>query len=246
MVYDWTNFILNRVFAPVCALCGASAARYGLDLCPDCRLSLPVNDHACARCALPLPASAPTGSECGDCRRRPPSFDRVRARFRYAAPIDQLIAGFKYGRRLSYGRLLALLLAEHLEQLGCRPQLLVPAPLHRRRLRERGFNQAAELTRTLARELDLPWSAGRLVRVRHTAAQAGLDRRARRRNLRGSFRWLGAGSVAHVAVVDDVVTTGATAEEMARTLKRGGVEQVEVWAVARTPDPVGEAAGTAR
>jgi ComF family protein len=132
---------------------------------------------------------------------------------------------------------LGSLLADRIDLGRNRPQLLLPAPLHPRRLRERGFNQAAELTRILADELSLPWSARHFVRVRHTEPQAGLDRRARQRNLRHAFRWRGPiGDLSRVAVIDDVVTTGTTAEEMARALKRAGIERVEVWAVARTPD----------
>lgn len=236
MVYNWINNSLDRLFAPVCMLCGAVGARPGLDLCPACRDSLPDNRDACRRCALPLPPGTPPDTECGHCRRQTPSYDRLQAGFLYAPPIDQLITGLKYMGRLSHGRLLGRLLAERIQLAGAPPQLLLPAPLHRRRLRERGFNQAAELTRVLGRELGLPWSAGGLIRTRYTAPQAGLDRRARRRNLRRCFRWRGPIDLERVAVVDDVVTTGTTAEEMARTLKRAGIERVEVWALARTPE----------
>ncbi len=236
MVYKWLTNSLNRLFPPSCVFCGDRGGRAGFDLCPACRQSLPENHHACARCALPLPGSAPSGSECGQCRRQRPSYDRLQAGFRYEAPLDQLITGLKYAQRLSYGRVLGLLLAERIDLGEGPPQMLLPAPLHRRRLRERGFNQSAELTRTLAHELTLPWSTDALTRIRHTEPQAGLDRRARRRNLRRAFRWQGPGDLEHVAVIDDVVTTGTTAEEMARTLKRAGIGRVEIWAVARTPD----------
>lgn len=248
MVYNWLTIGLSGLFPPVCILCGdagddsavdgASPGRHGaLDLCPACRASLSENHLACARCALPLPAGTPPGSVCGHCRRRTPGFDRLQAGFRYQAPIDQLITGLKYAGQLSHAPVLGRLLAERIDLSADGPQLLLPAPLHPRRLRERGFNQAAELTRVLAAELALPWSTGHFVRIRHTEPQAGLDRRARRRNLRRAFRWRGPiDDLSRVAVIDDVVTTGTTAEEMARALKRAGISRVEVWAVARTPD----------
>ena len=236
MVYSWIENGLDRLLPSTCLLCRARGDRPGLDLCPACRDGLPVNRHACVRCALPLAPHLPGSSVCRHCHRRPPSYDRLQAGFRYAPPLDQLIAGLKYAGHLSHGRALGLLLAERIDLSRGRPHLLLPAPLHPARLRERGFNQAAELTRVLAGELGLPWSTAPFVRTRHTAPQAGLDRRARRRNLHRSFHWRAPAVPARLAVVDDVVTTGTTAEEMALTLKRAGSERVEIWALARTPE----------
>jgi ComF family protein len=130
------------------------------------------------------------------------------------------------------GRLLA---GEVRDRLVDRPERLIPIPLHPARLRERGFNQAALLTRQLARQLEIPWDADTLSKRRPTVDQRGLDRRTRQRNLRDSFasRTLPAGC--HVAIVDDVITTGATCQEAARTLKQAGAGRVDVWALARTP-----------
>lgn len=214
-----------------CPLCRAPAD----GLCARCIDSLPRNDHGCACCAVPLPAQAPAGTLCVDCQRRAPSVDRVVAPLRYEFPVDDLVAGFKYHRRLALGRPLATLLADKLQQRGsAMPDLLLPVPMHRLGLRGRGFNQAAELTRLLARRLAIPWSASRLLRIRHAEHQRGLTRAQRQRNLRDSFRCRGR-LPHHVALVDDVVTTGATMNEIGHTLRGAGAKRIEVWAVARTP-----------
>jgi ComF family protein len=131
---------------------------------------------------------------------------------------------------------LGRLLAQQLETRSVdRPALLIPIPLHPTRLRARGFNQAALLSRQLGRQLGIRWDPGVLKKHRQTEDQRGLDRRARQRNLRGSFVSRRLPKGCHVAVVDDVVTTGATCQEAARVLKRAGAGRVDVWALARTP-----------
>lgn len=229
MVYKWIDSILSTLPGR-CLLCGDRSDAPGL--CPACRSDLPRAAHACTGCAQPLAA----GGLCGHCRRQPPPFDRTHAPWLYAPPLDTLILQLKTAAGLAPARTLGRLLARHIGRLNePPPDLLIPVPLHRARLRRRGFNQAALLARELARELDLPWRADLLEKNRESADQRGLDRRARRRNLNGCFdcRPLPAGC--HVALVDDVVTTGATAWEATRALKRAGAASVQVWAVARTP-----------
>ncbi len=236
MVYNWSNYI-QALWPSHCLLCGAPG-RPGVDLCRPCQDHLVRNTHPCARCALPLPAPAPAGSLCGACQRHPPSYDRVLAPYRYQAPLSQLIVALKYAGRLASGRLLGQLLAAELGAATALrltpPQALLPVPLHRRRLRSRGFNQAAELAGWLSRELRIPLALDALRRVEDTPAQAGLHRAERLRNLRGAFRWVGPAGLRHVVLIDDVVTTGATAEALARVLRQSGVDCVELWAVART------------
>lgn len=233
MVYSWIDSIRFRLPGS-CLLCGAHCAgRSGLDLCPGCLADLPRNTWPCPRCAEP--ATLP-GQLCGHCQRRPPPCDRVIAPWRYEAPLDGLVLRLKSPHGIVAARTLGRLLADHLQHgTGARPDLILPIPLHASRLRERGFNQAALLARQLSRRLGIPWRAGVLEKVRQTEDQRGLDRKARRKNLRGSFHCRGLPAGCHVALVDDVVTTGATSEEAARTLKRAGAGQVEVWALARTP-----------
>ena len=236
MVYDWIDSIQRGLYPPRCQLCAAPGDG-GLEICAACAAGLARNHHACARCALPLPAAAPADALCGHCRRAPPPLERARAPFLYAPPLDRLIADLKFRGRLAAGRLLGELLARALAaEDPPRPDLILPVPLHPRRLRERGFNQAGELARVLSRRLGVPWRPGGLIRVRETASQRGLDRGARRRNLRGGFACGALGGASQIALVDDVITTGATMAEAARALRRAGVGRVEAWALARTPE----------
>lgn len=203
-----------------------------MDLCVDCAAELPRNTHCCQRCALPMPVSAPA---CGRCQRKSPPWDAAWAPFRYAWPLDRLETRFKFNRDLAAGRALATMWRREPRPLEL-PQLVLPVPLHHRRLRDRGYNQALEIARPLANALGIPCRHDLLLRTRHTDAQTGLDAVQRRRNLRGAFALHDAALLpAHVAVLDDVLTTGATLAECVRSLKRAGVNRVDVWALARAP-----------
>ena len=214
-----------------CLLCGARGER-GFDLCAGCRAELPRNDRCCARCALPLETPAPL---CGRCVRRAPPWDAAWAPFRYAYPLDRLETRFKFGADLAAGKLLASLwIASHAP--GEWPNAIIPVPLHRSRLRSRGYNQALEIARPLAKALRIPLLRDVLQRTRATDAQTELSALQRRRNVRGAFAAHFEDDVPqHVAVLDDVFTTGATLAECARVLKRAGVHRVDVWALARAP-----------
>ncbi|MCB1802403.1 MAG: ComF family protein [Gammaproteobacteria bacterium] len=152
----------------------------------------------------------------------------------YQAPVSDLVARFKYHARLDLGRILASELLAAVSYSDCRPALLLPVPMDPSGLRRRGYNQASELARWLSCQLGIPWSAGHLERIRSAAHQRELDRAHRQRNLRGVFSCRGR-LPEHVALVDDVVTTGATVNEISATLRRAGVQEIEIWAVARTP-----------
>jgi ComF family protein len=218
-----------------CLLCGAPGEN-GVDLCAACAAELPRNHSCCARCALPLPVPA---ALCGECQRRAPPWQAAWAPFRYGWPLDRLESRFKFGRDLAAGRALAMLWQRATMPLP-KPDLLLPVPLHRARLRQRGYNQALELAKLLARQLAVPLRHDALVRSRGTAAQTELDAVARRRNVHDAFMVrAGIALPAYVAIVDDVMTTGATLAECARVLKRAGVQRVDVWALARAPSPHG-------
>jgi ComF family protein len=222
--------LVRFVLPPRCLVC-AEAGADGLDLCADCRAELPWNRDACRRCALPL---AP-GTDCRRCLLSPPPWQRAQAAFRYGFPLDRLLPRFKFEGDLAAGALLATLLQWSLDPER-RPQALLPVPLHRARLRQRGYDQALELARALAREARVPLLPDRLRRVRRTRAQTELGAAERRRNVLGAFALApGPPLPAHVALVDDVLTTGATAGECAQVLLAAGVERVEVWAVAVAP-----------
>jgi ComF family protein len=225
---------LLRALLPLrCLLCGEGGAS-GRDLCAGCANDVAINAPCCPRCALPIATPAPL---CGECLASEPAFAAAWAPFRYEHPLDLLAARFKFGADLAAGRVLADLMIER-ASLGppARPDVVVAVPLHVSRLRERGYNQAHELAKPLARAFGLPLDARLLQRTRATAAQTGLDAAARRRNLRGAFSVMpDASSPAHVALVDDVMTTGATLRECARALRRAGIARVDVWVLARAP-----------
>jgi ComF family protein len=216
---------------PRCVLCLDPGRPPTLDLCPACEAELPRVEHACDRCAAPRAGPLAT---CGRCAQAPPPFARAFAPFAYDWPLADVVRGFKYGKQLPYGRVLGELLAEHLLARGPPwPEALVPVPLHPRRERARGYNQAWEIARVIGARLRLRVEPLACVRVRDTSPQAALDARARAENLRGAFALPAPVGCRHVAIVDDVFTTGATLAEITRVLQAGGVERVEAWAVAR-------------
>ncbi len=211
-----------------CLACGTRSAS---GLCRDCFRDLPWNDHPCRCCAIPLETP---GDLCGHCALHPPGYDRAYAAFEYAWPIAPMLQAFKFHGHLAVGRTLALAFSEYLVMRAARrPDILVPVPLHPRRLSERGFNQAIEIARPLARSLGITIRYHSLIRRRHTPAQSGLGAAARRRNLSGAFACKCRFNGLHVALVDDVITTGSTAEALAATLKQAGARHVSVYALAR-------------
>ncbi len=231
VVYRVGGRLSDLLFPPVCLVC-SEPGQPGRDLCPACVAALPWLESACRRCALPLPATEPGSALCGACRQGSSPLAGVHAAFLYDTPVDGLLRRFKFHRDLAAGCLLAQLMHTRLAAVE-RPQALVPVPLHLSRLRRRGYDQALELARPLARALHLPMLAG-LRRTRATAAQSELDAAARRRNLRAAF--VAHGTLpAHVALVDDVMTTGATLQAAARALRRAGVARVDAWVCARVP-----------
>ena len=216
-----------------CLLCGAPGSG-GRDLCPGCARDLTLNRPACSRCALPLAVAAPL---CAACLKAPPPFAAAWAPFRYGHPLDLLEARFKFRADLAAGRALSSLQIERVRaDAPVLPDAIVPIPLHHARLRSRGYNQAVELARPLARALGIPLRHDLLLRARATDAQSALDAKARRRNVRGAFALTdGVTLPAHVALFDDVMTTGATLREAALTLRRAGVARVDAWVLARAP-----------
>lgn len=220
-----------------CLLCDEPAEQ-AYPLCMACEQELPwLGDH-CLRCALPMPMA---GLTCAQCCRRLPAFDQVFALWQFGFPVDTLVSRFKHNRQWPLGRLMAELLGLGLlhrfaEGLA-RPDLLLPVPLARRRLRERGFNQAGMLGHWLSSQLGLVCDERLLVRTRETPAQQQLDAKARRRNLRQAFAVTGDLTGKYVAIVDDVVTTSATVQAIAEVLRKAGAQRVDVYCLARTPKP---------
>lgn len=214
-----------------CILCGDDATDTGW--CAPCWSDIPGRgDARCPVCALPRPGEG----TCGRCLSRPPQFTATFAAAGYGFPLDAIVSHFKYGRNLTLAAPLGALLCAGLAHAP-RPDLLVPVPAARARLVERGFNQAAELARIVAREFDLKFDATIARRRDDDPPQASLSLDARVRNVRGAFRCTRALDGARIAIVDDVMTSGATLNALARTLLEAGAGEVHCWVVARTPEP---------
>lgn len=202
-------------------------------MCPACHAELPWHRQPqCPQCALPSPG----GEVCGACLKRPPAFDRTHAALTYAFPLDRLIPRLKYHGQLAIVPALARGLSDAVAALP-RPDLLIPMPLHPARIRERGFNHATEIARVVAKQLDLPLDITRCQRLRDTPPQMGLKHDARKRNVRGAFVCASDVQGQHIALIDDVMTTGTSLDELAATLKRAGAREVTCWVVARTLSP---------
>jgi ComF family protein len=220
---------ISRLFyPPTCLLCGAPAAQ---GLCASCSVELPENSCACIRCALPL-----YGTErgmCGRCLKKLPKFDAAWSPFIYAQPLEWMISQLKFNAKLLQAKVLADLMLHRLPALTGKPDCIMPVPLHNKRLRQRGFNQSVELARPLARALNVQLDVASCRRLRATPPQTGMKAAQRRRNLRGAFDFPNDHNYSHVVLFDDVMTTGATLNELAGLLKRHGVQRVEVWSLAR-------------
>lgn len=227
---NWLNSAQQWLFPLCCILCDASGHNH-LDLCANCLAHMPRIKHPCPLCGQAL--SAKTHAPCGSCQKNQPHFSQLIALFAYQAEARYLIQRLKYHRQMPNARLLGQLMAQHVQGLPQLPQALIPVPLHRRRILQRGFNQSAEIAHHVSRLLDIPLDPLRCQRVRDTASQSQLNAKQRRQNVKQAFSCQAVNWLNHVAIVDDVVTTGATVNELARTLLRAGVKRVDVWSCAR-------------
>lgn len=246
----WGGALLRHLLPNSCALCGDDSDEA---LCPGCAAQFfgAAARARCRRCANPLPTPAPIPGSgppflhgpdcelCGNCLADPPAFDRTLVAADYALPVDQLVLQLKFGHRLALAPLCARLLRDAVLSHPdiTLPALLCPVPLGPQRLAERGYNQALEIARPLARSLGLALHAQLVVRVHETAAQSSVAPERRQRNIAGAFAVPDAALVAgrHIGVVDDVMTSGRTLNELAATLKRHGAAQVSNLVFARTP-----------
>ncbi len=229
------NAFVNSLFPHICCLCGHHS-HSKRDLCATCITCLPGLLDRCYRCGLRL-----TGLDdpicCKACLNSPPPFDRLLALFSYDPPATRLITGLKFGRQLSKGSVLGELLADAVCQEwykdGVFPEAIIPVPLHAKRLRQRGFNQALELLWPLKRRLKLPILLDVCQRVRATKPQSGLSAAKRKQNLQQAFKIMKPIPFQHVAIMDDVVTTGTTVSALSRSLKEAGVLQIDVFCICR-------------
>lgn len=217
--------LLDALLPRACLLCGDRAH---IALCAGCAADLPrLEDPLCPVCATPLSMPAPA---CGACLKTPPAFDATLASLRYAYPIDRLIRNLKFRSRLASADFFAEQMLAAARPAG---SLIMPVPLSRQHLRERGFNQALEIARPLARTLGLPLDATSLIRPKETLPQSKLPWRARKGNVRNAFECNRDLTGETVIVIDDVMTTGATLDAVARTLKDHGAARVINWIATR-------------
>ncbi|TKV69634.1 ComF family protein [Marinobacter panjinensis] len=219
-----------------CVACLSPDAHFGL--CAPCRQDLPANRWHCRCCALPL-AFAGDQTLCGQCLQDLPPFSRVIAPWRYRFPVDSMIQRYKYNGQRVFARPLIHDFTDHLVSIldaspEHRPDLLVASPMHPARRRKRGFNQAADIAEQISKRSGIPWTTDLVTRNRRTRPQRGLNREERQANLRGIYR-VASTPPSSIAIVDDVVTTGATARSLTEALLAAGAADVQVWALARTP-----------
>jgi len=219
-----------------CVLCDCSVTR-AISLCKSCEEDLPILINACKQCGLPLDTANENNAICGHCLDVSTSIDYTLSLYHYQAPLDYLITTLKYKQQLSHAAILGNLLLARLQQqaIDDLPDCIIPVPLHKNRLVKRGFNQSLEIARPVSKQFNIPIDIKSVRRKRQTLAQADLNAAQRKKNVRGCFEMQSKNpaNYRHVVIVDDVVTTGSTINEMAKQLKRSGVQKVGVWSIAR-------------
>ncbi len=242
--------LYKLVVSDVCCLCDTDGHK-GLDLCHACHKSLPHNHFSCFQCAAPFQYESTDHTQvCGGCLSRPSGIDHAIIPFLYRPPIDFMIKRLKFSEQLKYSRLLGDLLADAIEQhyqgAGSNPlttenhdfpDRILPVPSHHQRLLQRGFNQAEQIAATVARRFDRHYDTTTVARTAAGQSQSSLSATQREANIRRTFEIENPAVIegSHVAVVDDVYTTGATAKAISRKLKSAGAARISIWAVARTP-----------
>ena len=248
LVASYLRLLFTGLFPARCIVCQGmveqgvagqeKAGRLSSDICAGCLDEMPRNEHCCPRCAVPLVPEYSSGVLCGRCIRQPTAFDYSYSLFRYEGTVVSLIHQLKFSQKIGHAHSLGALLTEgsveYVKKNGT-PDALLPVPLHSRRLRQRGFNQSAELARSLASRWSRPVLFDEIERGRKTESQTGLNAKQREKNIRGAFTQVREIAHEHVLIIDDVVTTGSTVNELARLLKKAGVKRVGVLSVARAP-----------
>ena len=236
MIYNWLKNNLSALLHNQCLLCLNSTDNTHL-LCTDCENDLPKNRDHCMVCAIPLDSSQELENSlvCGKCQKSPPHYTTSIIPYIYASPLKQLISQLKFHSNLTYVPLLAHGFIQAIKhRKNNLPECVIPIPLHTQRLRERGFNQSLEIAQLITKTLNIPLDYSLCKRNKATPFQSGLSAKQRKLNLKNAFSITKPHQYKHVAIFDDVVTTGTTVNELAKQLKKSGVEIVEVWAITRT------------
>lgn len=237
----------EHVIPPTCLLCSAGHTGDIALICDPCRADLPFVGKSCRQCGISIEKAANNSASatkqpviCGSCLKHPPPFSQSLVPLNYTMPINKLISEFKYRNKLINGRLLSQLLLQEIQtryQNQKLPDLLLPVPLHWRRQFRRGYNQSQCVTSYLGTQLCIPVELRRIARTRRTPSQQGLNKQERQRNLKRAFTVKQPFKGETVAIIDDVMTTGATCAEISRELLSAGAAEVHIWALARTPAP---------
>jgi ComF family protein len=218
---------------PICILCHQPSDRPE-DLCQGCKDDMPILPQTCPRCAKTFTTLA---NPCGECLRKPPPFDAAFALFSYQKPVTKMIMDLKFQSGLVNANILGAWMGAAIRDTWYRtsplPEVIIPMPLHAKRLRERGFNQSLEIARPIAKLLKLPLDLSSCARVKATAAQAMLPAEQRVRNIKNAFSAANSLAGRHIALLDDVTTTGYSMTELAKTCKKAGAKRIDVWYCAR-------------
>jgi len=233
--------LLDFLYPPRCQLCGSTdTSHQSVYLCAPCAGDIPDNPHACSLCAIPLSTTdLKTDHQskiCGSCTKTPPVYDASWSPFIYAQPLEWMIQELKFNAKLNFASLLSNLMTKHLPSdllKAKKPDVIIPMPLHSRRLKQRGFNQSHILIKPIAKHLDLPIDINSSQRIRNTEHQTGKSARQRAQNIKNAFTFNNQQAYQHAVIFDDVVTTGSSVTELTKTLKRAGVNRVDVWCLAR-------------
>ena len=235
MVNKWMNIIQTLRPKGRCYLCNALAEQAGR-LCNRCHARLQYINNPCMQCGEPMPSTGLSSTRCGRCLATPPAYDLCEAPLQYTGIAKKLHHEFKFHQQLAAGKILAGILCDYLaERRHQLPQALVPIPLHARRMRQRGFDQSLELSRQLGRQLGIEILDNQLCRTIETAPQSGLNRKERRKNLSHAFAANNARpGLKHIALIDDVMTTGCTFNAASLVMRQSGIATIEVWAVCRS------------
>ncbi len=223
-----------KLFQPTCPLCQEPSPSL---ICDTCYRLLPDIQHACFQCGLPLTMVDTSNNtlRCGQCVQSPPAFDLCISPYHYALPISRFITQLKFHHKLYYAPVLAELLINKLEQHAeGLPECIIPVPLHKNRLRQRGFNQALEIARPIAKRYGIKLDTKCCSRVISTAPQMSQDKKTRQKNIHNAFEVAAGFQYKHVAILDDVMTTGHTVNELARVLRQHGAKRIQIWSTARS------------
>jgi ComF family protein len=224
--------LLTMLLPNLCLLC--KVVTPNPFICERCFQNLPwINPNVCTICANPLSGNNQQ-HQCGQCQQQPPAYDNTFAIFYYCFPIDRLILRLKFSNKLVYAKLLAHFFCIKYQSCIHKPDFIIPIPLHANRMKQRGFNQSHEIAKIIAKKLQIPVIANACERILDTQPQLALPANLRTKNIRKAFQINQAISAQAIAIVDDVVTTGSTVQELAKLLKKQGVKRVDIWCCAKT------------